>query len=96
MKIKGSSLSGQAKQLPNKSWKQPCKEFSSQGQEVEEQGKWPHQTCRCCGKPGHKKKKCWKKTNKCLRYGSPKHRIEKCPLDKEGERKPKVESQENH
>ena len=47
-------------------------------------------------KPGHKKNKCWKKIDKCLRCGSPKHRIEDCPFDKEGERKPKVEPQENH
>ena len=72
------------------------KQYSNQGQGVDEQEKRPRQTCRYCGKPGHKKNKCWKKTGKCLRCESPKHRIENCPFDKEGERKPKIEPHENH
>ena len=96
MKIKGNSSTGQVKRYLKRSRKLPHKQSSNQGQEVDEQGKRPRQTCRYYRKLGHKKNKGWKKIGKCLRCGSPKHRIEDCPFDKEGERKPKVEPQENH
>ena len=96
MKIKESSSTGRVKPFLKRSRKLPHKQYSNQGQEVDEQGKRPRQTCRYCGKPGHKKNKCWKKIGKCLRCGSQKHRIENYPFDKDGERKSKVEPQENH
>ena len=52
----------------------------------------PPTRCRYCGKSNHQKSECWKKTGKCLRCGSSKHRIRKCPVIKEY---PRPESQIN-
>ncbi|XP_027067870.1 uncharacterized protein [Coffea arabica] len=36
--------------------------------------------CGFCGKPNHTEDDCWRKQNKCLRYGSAEHRLASCPV----------------
>ena len=57
--------------------------LNKQGQNINAEEKAKKKECLYCRKTNHEKNKCWKKTGKCLRCGSLKHKIRKCPLIKE-------------
>ncbi|MQM11464.1 hypothetical protein Taro_044373 [Colocasia esculenta] len=48
--------------------------------------------CKHCDKLGHTAEECWRKVGTCLHCGSRDHRIPECPLLKENEKRPCVDT----
>ena len=55
---------------------------NEQGQDINAEGKAKQKECLYCRKANHEENECWKKTGKCLRCGSSKHKIKMCPMMK--------------
>ena len=68
----------------------PYKRPYSQGHETDVKRKVARTGCQHCGRNNHEEE-CWWKAGKCLKCGSPKHRIGVCLMIKEN---PKIEPQD--
>ena len=55
---------------------------NEKGQNIHAEGKTKQIECLYCKKANHEENECWKKTGKCFRCGSSKHKIRQCPVIK--------------
>ena len=81
--FKGNPLRNPISLLSEEPEETPYKRPYNQGHETDVKRKVARTGCQHCGRNNHEENECWWKAGKCLKCGSPKHRIGVCPMMKE-------------